>query len=317
LTHDQFLSRRAALFGGMCLCCMPTLLRAQATGAPQPAPTVEVSPGIHVRRGVSEDATAANRDAIANLAFIVGRDAVAVIDPGGSLHDGQSLRLAIRAITQLPIRYVVLSHVHPDHIFGAAAFKDDGAGFVGHASLPEQLAARGEFYRRGLEKILGDGQAESVVVPTHLVRDRDELDLGGRVLALTAHKPAHTMGDLSVLDRQSGILLAGDLLFVERIPVLDGNLKGWLAELAALRASGVQQAVPGHGPALVSWATAEAAQRRYLTVLLDETRAAIAKNVPIEDASTSVAQGERGNWQLFDAYNGRNVIEAYRRLEWE
>ena len=317
MTHDQFLSRRAALFGGMCLCCMPTLLRAQATGAPQPAPTVEVSPGIHVRRGVSEDATAANRDAIANLAFIVGRDAVAVIDPGGSLHDGQSLRLAIRAITQLPIRYVVLSHVHPDHIFGAAAFNDDGAVFVGHASLPEQLAARGEFYRRGLEKILGDGQVESVVVPTHLVRDRDELDLGGRGLALTAHKPAHTMGDLSVLDRQSGILLAGDLLFVERIPVLDGNLKGWLAELAVLLASGVQQAVPGHGPALVSWATAEAAQRRYLTVLLDETRAAIAKNVPIEDASTSVAQGERGNWQLFDAYNGRNVIEAYRRLEWE
>ncbi|MBA5844828.1 MBL fold metallo-hydrolase, partial [Escherichia coli] len=58
---------------------------------------VEVSPGIHVRQGLTEDATAGNFDAIANLGFIVGRDAVAVIDPGGSLHDGRSLRLAIRA----------------------------------------------------------------------------------------------------------------------------------------------------------------------------------------------------------------------------
>jgi quinoprotein relay system zinc metallohydrolase 2 len=314
---EPILSRRAALFGGMCLCCMPALLRAEAAGAPQPAKTAEVSPGIHVRRGAIEDATAANYDAIANLSFIVGRDAVAVIDPGGSVHDGQSLRLAIRAVTQLPIRYVVLSHVHPDHVFGAAAFKEDGVVFVGHAGLPEQLASRGEFYKSGLEKLLGDGQVESVVVPTRLVRDRDELDLGGRVLALTAHKPAHTVADLSVTDKQSGILLTGDLLFVDRIPVLDGDLKGWLAQLAEIRASGVRQAVPGHGPALVPWVAAEDAQRRYLTALLDETRAAIAKGVPIEEAATTVAQSERDKWQLFDSYHGRNVLEAYRRLEWE
>ena len=277
----------------------------------------EVSSGIHVRRGVTEDASAANRDAIANLSYIVGRDAVAVIDPGGSLHDGISLRLAIRKITQLPVRYVVLSHVHPDHIFGAAAFKDDAPAFVGHVRLPEQLAARGEFYRRGLEKLLGDGHAESVVTPTRLVKDTDELDLGGRVLILTAHKPAHTVCDLSVMDTQSGILLTGDLLFVDRVPVLDGDLKGWLAELEHLRTSGVKQVVPGHGPPLTPLVSAQAAQARYLNVLLDETRAAIKKGIPIEDAATTIALSERPNWQLFDNYNGRNVIETYRRLEWE
>jgi transcriptional regulator GlxA family with amidase domain len=75
--------------------------------------------------------------------------------------------------------------------------------------------------------------------------------------------------------------------------------------------------VPGHGPALVPWAAAEDAQRRYLTALLDETRAAIAKGIPIEEAATTVAQSERDKWQLFDSYHGRNVLEAYRRLEWE
>lgn len=305
------------MFGGLCLCCLPSRLRAESVAAPRPAATVEVGPAIHVRRGLTEDSSAANRDAIANLSFIVGRDAVAVIDPGGSLYDGKSLRLAIREKTELPIRYVVLSHIHPDHIFGAAAFKEDGAIFVGHARLPEMLASRGEFYRKGLEKILADGDVASPVEPTLLVESRTELDLGDRVLTLTAHKPAHTVCDLSVVDTKSGILLTGDLLFVDRVPVLDGDLKGWLSELTSLRAIGVQKAVPGHGPELVTLATAVDAQERYLRALLDDTRAAIAKGVSIEDATAFVAPSERGNWQLFDAYHGRNVIEAYRRLEWE
>lgn len=318
MAHDDRLSRRNVLFGGMCLCCLPSLLRAQAAGdAPRPAATVEVGPAVHVRHGLYEDASVTNSDAIANLSFIVGRDAVAVIDPGGSLYDGVSLRLAIRKVTPLPIRYVILSHVHPDHIFGAAAFKQDEPTFVGHIGLPGQLAARGEFYRQGLERILGKGNAESIVVPTLLVRDRTDLDLGDRVLVLTAHKPAHTACDLSVIDKQTGILLTGDLLFVERIPVLDGDLKGWLAEMATLRALNIAKAVPGHGPTLVAWPDAAAAQTRYLRVLLDETRAAIANNIPIENAAASVGQSERHHWQLFDAYHGRNVIEAYRRLEWE
>lgn len=319
LANDIRLSRRAALWGGLCLCCVPVRLRADDALAAQSAVTVEVAPGIHVRHGVTEDASAGNFDAIANLGFIIGRDAVAVIDPGGSLHDGRRLRLAIRARTELPIRYVVLSHVHPDHVFGAAAFNDEGVTFVGHSGLPQQLAARGEFYRAGLAKLLGAAEAGDVVVPTLLVR-RDapvELDLGGRSLVLTAHQPAHTECDLSVLDKQSGILLTSDLLFVDRVPSLDGNLTGWLAELAAMRTSGVKQGVPGHGPALVRLEEAVAPLERYLTVLRDETRAAIAKGLPIEDAATTVAQSERTRWPLFDAYNGRNVIEAYRRLEWE
>lgn len=317
MSREGFPSRRGALFGGVCFCCLPSLLRAQTTTPPQPARTVEVGPGLHVRQGLTEDSTADNHDAIANLSFIVGRDAVAVIDPGGSLYDGLSLRLAIREKTQLPIRYVVLSHVHPDHIFGAAAFKDDGPEFIGHAGLPEQLVARGEFYRKGLEKIVGDTYAGSVIVPTRLIKDNAEIDLGERLLTLTAHKPAHTLSDLSVMDKQSGILLTGDLLFVDRIPVLDGDLKSWLSQLAALRTSGIAKAVPGHGPPLVPLDAAVAAEEKYLRALLDGTRAAIAKGVSIEDAATTVAMSERGNWQLFDSYHGRNVIEAYRRLEWE
>ena len=84
--------------------------------------TVEVAPGIIVHQGVHQDANPENRDEIANVGFIVGDAAVMVVDPGGSEIEGRQLRAAVRARTNLPIRYVVLTHVHPDHIFGAAAF---------------------------------------------------------------------------------------------------------------------------------------------------------------------------------------------------
>lgn len=310
------LSRRDLLFGAACACCFPGPgARAEPTaGAPA---TREVSAGIHVRAGVDEEATAANSGAIANIGFIIGRDAVAVADPGGSLSDGARLRDAIRAITRLPIRYVILPHVHPDHIFGASAFAADKPTYVGHARLPEALAQRGQYYRGRLEQVLGSGTAGSVVMPSMLVDSGATLDLGGRILELTAHPVAHTDCDLSVFDRQTGTLLPSDLLFVRRVPSLDGSITGWLKELAALKALPAQRAVPGHGPAVVDWPAGAADLERYLNVLLNETRKAVAQGLEIGAAAQSVAQSERGRWALFDDYHGHNVTKAFKELEWE
>ena len=285
------------------------------TGAP---PTLEqIAPGIYIRRGVDEDATATNSGAIANIGFIVGGNSVAVMDPGGSLRDGQQLRALIRSVTKLPIRFVVLSHVHPDHIFGAGAFQADQPAFIGHFRLPNSLAQRGEYYQGRLEAVLGKGQAGPVVTPTMLVQNQTEIDLGGRTLQITAHALAHTDSDLSVLDGQTGTLLAADLLFVRRVPSLDGSLKGWLKELAALKSLKVRRAVPGHGPASVDWPVGAADLERYLSVLLRETREAVAKGVDIEAAVKTVGRSERGKWLLFDDYHGRNVTQAFKEVEWE
>ena len=315
MQRGEALHRRQALFGGACLCCLPTFARSAASPGPA-TQLLEVAPGIHIRQGVTQDVTRGNNDAIANIGCVIGREAVAVIDPGGSLEDGESLRLAIRQLTRLPIRYVVMSHVHPDHVFGAGAFQMEHPVFVGHTRLPGALALRGSYYRDMLDRILGMDPGP-VVAPTQLVRDHTEIDLGNRILTITAHLPAHTDCDLSIVDRQTGILLAADLLFVHRVPSLDGDLKGWLGQLAALQATGSRHAVPGHGPVLVDWPGAAADIVRYLTALLTETRQAVAANVPIAEAARTVAQSERGKWQLFDSYNPRNVIVAYQQLEWE
>ena len=279
--------------------------------------TEEVASGIHVRRGVDEDVTARNEDGIANIGFIVGRDAVAVMDPGGSLIDGQRLRATIRQKTQLPIKYVVMSHVHPDHVFGAPAFEGDKPQFVSHAHLPRALALRADFYTKRLQDTLGKDRAGGIIAPTMLVQDHAEIDLGGRVLALKAHGLAHTDCDLSVLDRNTGTLLAADLLFGKRVPSLDGSLRGWLKELAALKTVAARRAVPGHGPTGVDWPSGAKDLERYLGTLLRETKEAIAKGMDLEAAVGSVAQSERSRWTLFDDYNGHNVTQAFKELEWE
>lgn len=311
--HTIATTRRDALLGAACLCCLPGLGLAREAHAVE-----EVAPGVFIRRGPDEEASAGNLGGIANIGFVVGDAAVLVTDPGGSLADGEWLRGQIRARTDRPIRHVVMSHVHPDHAFGAGAFLGDGVEFVGHARLADELAARGEFYRARLVELVGADRAGPVVMPTRAVgAEGAEIDLGGRRLVLRAHPAAHTRSDLSMFDPDAGLLFPADLLFVGRVPSLDGSLAGWLGELDALEATGARAAVPGHGPALVEPAAAIAPLRRYLTTLRDDVRRAIAEGRGIPETVETAARSERDGWALFDDYNGRNVTQAYKELEWE
>jgi quinoprotein relay system zinc metallohydrolase 2 len=307
-------TRRSLVFGGFCLCCLPSAIQASETS---PLATEEIASGIHIRRGLDEDATLANENAIANTGFIVGRESVLVTDPGGSLTDGERLRASITQTTKLPIKYVVMSHVHPDHIFGASAFLKDAPVFVGHARLKEALLQRGAYYREKLVAVFGADKTGTTVLPTMEIRDTAEIDLGARIIEMSAHAPSHTVCDLSLFDKNTGTLLPADLLFVGRMPSLDGSLRGWIKTLDALKNHAAARAVPGHGPVAVDWPVASAAIMRYLATLERDTKRAIATGIAIDAAIKTVAASERSEWKLFDDYNGRNVGEAYKELEWE
>ncbi len=277
----------------------------------------QVAPGIFVRHGVCQDANATNNDAIANAGFVVGTTAVAVVDPGGSLADGTAIRNAIRQRTPLPIRFVVMTHAHPDHVFGAVAFLPDHPVFVGHWRLPAALATRAAYDRGRLATSLNTADPGASVTPTLLVHDVATLDLGGRTLTLQAYDVAHSDTDLTVFDQTTATLWAGDLLFVGRVPSLDGNLTGWLHALDKLQSVPAARAIPGHGPVSVPWPAGAADERRYLTTLLHDVRADIAKGEDPDKVADDAAQSERGRWCLFDDYNGHNAIVAFKELQWE
>ena len=295
------------------------LLSGRVAAATNDLSLTPVADGVYAFAGIDALMEPDNHGAICNVGVIVGGEAVAVVDSGGSVVEADALVKAIAAITDKPIRYLINTHMHPDHIFGNAVFKRLGATIVGHRNLPRALEARGPFYLQSYTRQLGEElmRGIEIVPPTQTVDDVDKIDLGGRAIELRAWKPAHTDNDLTVLDPATKTFFAGDLVFMRHLPTLDGSLLGWMRQMDALAAVDASKVVPGHGPGSADWPQALEAERRYFDVLAGDLRTAIKNGVPLAQAVQTAGRSESSKWALFEDYNERNATTAYAELEWE
>ena len=277
-----------------------------------------VGDGVYVHHGQHLDIDIGYQGDICNISFVVGKLGVAVIDTGGSHHVGKQLRDAIRNVTDKPILYVINTHVHPDHVYGNAAFLEDHPQFVGHAKLGDAMQLREPAYTRLNAKLLGaEAKASTLVTPNLKVNISLSLDLGDRQLQVTPYAVAHTNTDITVLDSKTSTLFTGDLLFIERTPVVEGDIKGLITAIDTLKTYPVKQVVPGHGPVTQAWVQALENEQRYLNVMMADIRAAIKKGDSMENAMDTAAASERDKWLLFEIANRRNVNTIYPVLEWE
>jgi quinoprotein relay system zinc metallohydrolase 2 len=281
----------------------------------------EIAPGVYAHQAPVTAMDAASGGDISNNGFIVGDDAVAVIDTGGAPIIGERLKKAIEKITDKPIRYVINTTEHPDYIFGNVAFLGPGIIFVGHQNLPRSMAARGPHYIQTLRRDMGEALIKGVelVPPTLLVNiGKDmQLDLGHRVIDLRAWPMMATDCNLTIFDEKAKTLLTGDLVYLQHVPVIDGSVLGWLKAMPQLAAIPARLVVPGHGSIGVEWPQALAAEKAYLTKLTADLRGLIQKGADINQAAQTAGQSESSKWQLFGIYNPRNATAGYAELEWE
>lgn len=284
---------------------------------------VRVAPGVHVHQGEVAQLSPQNRGRIANLSFVIGDDRVAVIDAGGSRAEGEALYAALRRVTDKPVRYLVLTHMHPDHILGAEVFSEAGAVILSAPGLPDAVAQRAPTWMVSVPEQIGAAAFAGTRIATvdHRIDAPTGLDLGGRSLDMVPVPSAHTDNDMIVLDDASGTLFAGDLIALGLTPSLDGSLNGWLDWLATPPVEPVpERVIPGHGPVMDSYDAAAATTRGYLAALRDATRAALDAGQPLSraiPAITAAMQPARAGWVDFDATTARNAAAAYAELEWE
>ncbi|MEP3635996.1 MAG: quinoprotein relay system zinc metallohydrolase 2 [Paracoccaceae bacterium] len=281
---------------------------------------IEIEPDVFVHKGLVEEPNSGNRGDVSNIGFVIGSDSVAVIDSGSARWMGEAIWRAVRAQTDKPISHVILTHMHPDHVLGAAPLEEAGAQIVGHAGLARALADRQENYIESLTRLIGPaaflGTQTTAVDVT--VSDTITVDLGGdRVLSIKAWRTAHTGTDVTVFDPTTSTMFTGDLVFAEHTPALDGKLRGWLSVMSEMVKMDITQIVPGHGGPVLAWPDGGADQVRYLSVLERDTRAAIDAGTRMGDAVEQIAQSESANWDLFEAFNPRNATVAFTELEWE
>lgn len=296
------------------LLCLPLVAAASDFALEQ------VAPGVYVHEGVNRvyaGEQGINGD-IANLGLIVGESCAAVVDTGGSLVTGKAFAEAVRERAARPVCWIILTHGHPDHVFGTRAFMDGDAVVIGHEGLGKDMERMRNEYLQAFASVLGSTPGAALVPPQREIDGRLTLDLGGRQLELRAWPAAHTATDLTVYDGKTGTLFAGDLLFTDRIPVLDGSLGGWLDVLDAWDRwpPGLVRIVPGHGRVSAEPAVAVQAERDYLQQLRDAICRWIEDGGDLDAAPGQVQMDGEDRWELWARVQPLNLKSAFTELEW-
>ena len=277
----------------------------------------KISDGVYAAKGAIEEPSADNIGNVSNMGVVIGETSIAIIDSGGSRAVGEELYRAVRSLSPLPISHVILTHMHPDHVFGASVFAENGARIVGHPNLHRALQDRKDAYLTGFEDLIGNPGFIGTTMP--FVQPADpEIDLGGRKLTLTFLPNAHTATDVTVFDEKTSTLFSGDVIFHDHAPALDGSLSGWQSVLQDIRENGgIRHLVPGHGGPSLSVSEGTDPMLQYLGVLETDTRKALKDGERIGEAVTHIGQSEAEYWILFELFNTRNATVAYTELEWE
>jgi len=183
--------------------------------------------------------------------------------------------------------------------------------------MGQAQADKGEDYLRAAHRELGEyALGTSLVAPTMSITDEQVLDLGDRQLIVTAHEKAHSDADLTVYEPQARIFWLGDLVFVKQLPVVSGNLDGWISLLDRMAEKSAAVAIPGHGSwTSPGWPEMLVQQRRYLGELRRTVRQAIQDGKSLRETVTENHVGRDQNWALYDEFHPRNVSAAFAELQ--
>jgi cyclase len=248
----------------------------------------------------------------ANAGIVIGDDGVVVVDTMTGSDASARLFREVRRLTNLPVKFVVNTHYHGDHVAGNGLFASAGARVLAHRNVrtwihPENMRMLGGNPKPELKTFV-----EQFIAPTVTYTDAVDLYLGSRVVQVRSF-PGHTGGDSVVIVPDAKVVFGGDLLWKSVIPnTIDGSTKPWMQTLDALATTYAGHTfVPGHG----GLATAQDVTtfRDYLATvqkLVSEARAGEKSGDAVTQTVLPTLTKQYGHWEGFAYLAPLNIAEA-------
>ena len=278
-----------------------------------------VAPGVWFVQGEAALGSPANRNFISNAAFVATPAGTVVIDALGAPALARELIADAERLTGQPVRVVIVTHYHADHIYGLGAFRAKGAQILAHRGGREYLVS--ETAQRRLEASRSELapwiDAATELVPATRWLDGDvDFVLGGERFLIRHVGPAHTAEDLVVFAERQRVLFAGDLVFRGRVPFVGQADSGhWIGSLERLIEMRPQVVVPGHGPLSREPLADLQLTRDYLVHLRRTMGAAAQAMEPFEEAYAKTDWSRFEGLPLFRAANRMNAYNTYLLME--
>jgi cyclase len=254
-----------------------------------------------------------------NAGFVVGETGVAVVDTFVTEGAAKELLGQIQKLTKLPVKYVINTHYHLDHVAGNRLFQAAGAAVVAHRNVPGWLRTENlKFFGQSI-KPEQRSMVEALGYPDVVYGDEVVLALG-ETRVRVQYFPGHTGGDSVVSIPAAGVAFMGDLFWNTTLPnLIDASTDPWMHTLSELASSeGSQTYVPGHGD--VGGAKDVAAFRGYLAYLRDLVAEQLRANKSGDDlagAALPALKEKYGTWNFFDYFAKRNLVDTAAELRGE
>jgi glyoxylase-like metal-dependent hydrolase (beta-lactamase superfamily II) len=254
-----------------------------------------------------------------NAGFIIGDDGVVVVDTFQDAAAARQLLAEIQKLTKLPIKFVVNTHYHLDHVTGNAVFAQAGAVIIAHKNVRTWIHTENlKFFGAGIkpeQKAWIDG----LVAPNLVYDSGIELFLGSRRV-LVRYFLGHTGGDSVVSIPDANVYFCGDLFWNKTLPnLIDASTEKWIASDLKMADEGPKATfVPGHGD------VGTAADVRAMAGYITDLRAALAQ--PVKDGLRDDAlvnavlpkvKEKYGDWNYFDHFAKPNILDTAQELRGE
>jgi glyoxylase-like metal-dependent hydrolase (beta-lactamase superfamily II) len=286
---------------------------ARAAGVPEPE---QLAPDVYAVIGATGQAAPANRGVIGYLGILLEPEGVILVDTGTSARQARQLLADIRKITDRPVVLAINTHQNPAFVFGNGTLRKAGVPILAHKDTDALINQRCIRCLKLLNSTLGAQEMEGteVVRPTLTVEQSTSISAGGRTIDILYYGPTSAPGSIAVYDHKSGIVFAGGMVSLDRIPdVKDADIGQWRAALSSLPALGATWIVPGEGP--VSRLPRLPELDRYLALLGPAVHSAFGQRLSLGEAAAAAALPVYRHWAQYDNMHGKNVEQLYLRLE--